>query len=634
MYCPNAYAGLAVCDGLYEDSQFKYVCYEDNSGGLNNPDSQTRIGYYGVTGFPTLRWDGYQQVVGAGSGEVDGHTYIPIIDNHFLNTTPVACAVTDWSFDHTDAFVDVKVKLFGDLASNASTYIRVVLIEDDLTYGGHEYYTHICRKMLPNAAGTPLTIQNDGEEQTLHLPFTMGTWNATNMNAIVFVQRDTDKFIYNSSNSEVGPYSVQAAVNGPQQVIAQGSDPIVFGTTSIVNVGTEQDTYDISLDTSSLPAGWSAHFTHDGVDGTSTTVTLDPFTSTDLVVTMMPGASGSGRTDLTVFSQAGQEVVKTLTFAGLAGGTDLLVVADDDGAGLTDPYFGPAIMSAGKSYATWERSLGPVDGNVLTDYDAVIWECGSTNPGLRDTDRAALDTYLAAGGSLLITGQDVAQDLAAEGSSASLWMQFKTRCRFLNGNSNNFQIDGESGDVIGDGLSFTLNGGDGANDQTDPDVIETLTADAIPVFHYGDGSLAGSRIEISGYKLVFLAFGFEGISSQADRDMVMHNSLDWLIGTTSTPVEDQAPKALALAQNQPNPFNPMTKIAFALNQRGPVSLQVFDLQGRLVRTLLAGEAMAAGDHAVVWNGLTDAGQQAASGTYVYRLDAGNQRLTRKMLMVK
>jgi len=103
---------------------------------------------------------------------------------------------------------------------------------------------------------------------------------------------------------------------------------------------------------------------------------------------------------------------------------------------------------------------------------------------------------------------------------------------------------------------------------------------------------------------------------------------------SSVPDREWTPvPAYALAQNSPNPFNPSTRISFTLPQDGPVQLAVYDLSGRLVRTLLSG-ALPAGDHAAVWDGRDDAGTQAASGVYVYRLQTAEGLLTRKMMLVK
>ena len=89
----------------------------------------------------------------------------------------------------------------------------------------------------------------------------------------------------------------------------------------------------------------------------------------------------------------------------------------------------------------------------------------------------------------------------------------------------------------------------------------------------------------------------------------------------------------ALHANYPNPFNPETTIAFDLPQAGRVELQVFDLLGQTVRTLLAQE-LSAGGHQVVWNGLDASGARVSSGVYFYRLQAGSQVQMRRMLLLK
>jgi 5'-nucleotidase len=91
--------------------------------------------------------------------------------------------------------------------------------------------------------------------------------------------------------------------------------------------------------------------------------------------------------------------------------------------------------------------------------------------------------------------------------------------------------------------------------------------------------------------------------------------------------------ALALHQNYPNPFNPQTTIAFSLERGEQVRLDVFDLGGRHVRTLVDG-ARPAGEHAVLWDGSTEAGGRAASGTYLYRLVTDSRVLQRSMVLVK
>jgi hypothetical protein len=88
-----------------------------------------------------------------------------------------------------------------------------------------------------------------------------------------------------------------------------------------------------------------------------------------------------------------------------------------------------------------------------------------------------------------------------------------------------------------------------------------------------------------------------------------------------------------LAQNTPNPFNPQTKIAFVIGRAGYATLDVYDLRGRLVRSLVAGE-LGVGPQEVVWNGLDNTGTRVSSGIYFYRLVTTDAVETRKMVVLK
>jgi hypothetical protein len=97
---------------------------------------------------------------------------------------------------------------------------------------------------------------------------------------------------------------------------------------------------------------------------------------------------------------------------------------------------------------------------------------------------------------------------------------------------------------------------------------------------------------------------------------------------------DQLPAArLALEQNYPNPFNPQTAISFSLPRSEAVRLDIVDLQGRLVRTLVD-EVRAEGAHTVIWDGTRQDGRRVASGTYVYRLTTDARVLNRTLVLVK
>jgi hypothetical protein len=93
------------------------------------------------------------------------------------------------------------------------------------------------------------------------------------------------------------------------------------------------------------------------------------------------------------------------------------------------------------------------------------------------------------------------------------------------------------------------------------------------------------------------------------------------------------PRDLELHQNYPNPFNPVTTLSFYMPEAQHVSLVIYDVLGRRVRSLLE-ENMQYGGHEVLWDGRNDKGELVGSGVYFYRLVAGKNVFTRKLTLLK
>ena len=114
---------------------------------------------------------------------------------------------------------------------------------------------------------------------------------------------------------------------------------------------------------------------------------------------------------------------------------------------------------------------------------------------------------------------------------------------------------------------------------------------------------------------------------------VMSGYWEPVAGVSASP-QPEIPERPLLYGNTPNPFNPRTTIRFNAGRKaGPAQLAVFDVQGRLVRTLLDGTA-GPGMVTCTWQGHTDAGREAASGVYFCRLRIAGEVFTRKMLLVR
>lgn len=101
-----------------------------------------------------------------------------------------------------------------------------------------------------------------------------------------------------------------------------------------------------------------------------------------------------------------------------------------------------------------------------------------------------------------------------------------------------------------------------------------------------------------------------------------------------TSVDDETKKLdFRLEQNYPNPFNPNTRVSYALPKHSDVSIKIYDMLGREVKTLV-NEFKNAGIHETTWNGENNYGTKVPSGTYIYVIKAGEFYQAKKMIMLK
>lgn len=103
------------------------------------------------------------------------------------------------------------------------------------------------------------------------------------------------------------------------------------------------------------------------------------------------------------------------------------------------------------------------------------------------------------------------------------------------------------------------------------------------------------------------------------------------VGSIESP--ELVPIKFSLGQNYPNPFNPLTVIEFTLNSPEKVRINIFDINGQLIRNLFD-EELAQGVYTTRWDGANEVGEKVSSGTYFYKIEAGNSFDTKKMILLK
>ncbi len=128
-------------------------------------------------------------------------------------------------------------------------------------------------------------------------------------------------------------------------------------------------------------------------------------------------------------------------------------------------------------------------------------------------------------------------------------------------------------------------------------------------------------------------FGFTNTATLYESSAVFYDNIVFAEDNISAVPDGSVIAGAVLHQNVPNPFNPMTDIAFSLDKPGLVEITVYDVAGRRIVTLQQG-AMTAGDHRVTWDGKSATGVPAAAGLYNYVLKTASGQVSRHMTLLK
>jgi len=151
---------------------------------------------------------------------------------------------------------------------------------------------------------------------------------------------------------------------------------------------------------------------------------------------------------------------------------------------------------------------------------------------------------------------------------------------------------------------------------------------------------------VIGFQTVYLGFGLGDMhehwdplgppSAIEDRTNLVANIMDYL-GVSPNGIGTGLPESSAanrLTQAYPNPFNPETTIDYAVRESGDVAIRIYNVAGKLVRTLLEEERAAGDEGKVVWDGRDGTGQPCPSGVYFYRIETPGWVGARKLVLLK
>jgi hypothetical protein len=288
----------------------------------------------------------------------------------------------------------------------------------------------------------------------------------------------------------------------------------------------------------------------------------------------------------------------------------------------------------------------------LDDYDAVLWILGdeaSSNETFSSQEQVLVKTYLESGGSLFVSGSQVAWDLDPNGWGGATpqdeqFLHEYLKADYVSNHPDTLMVTGIDGSIF-NGLSF----GYGQNPYVldSANVINPFGSNVTSCLKYSDSKIAGIQYQgtfgsgVTPGKIVYSTIPFETIGDEQTRSEVMLRILDFFFNLTSieSNSSESLPSDFALLQNYPNPFNPQTTVEYHLPEASDVVLEIYNTIGQKVR-ILTNQKVPAGRHHVIWKGRDDANNPVASGIYLVRFHAQAKNSTmsyqeaRKIVLIK
>jgi hypothetical protein len=296
----------------------------------------------------------------------------------------------------------------------------------------------------------------------------------------------------------------------------------------------------------------------------------------------------------------------------------------------SSPLTGPALTSILDSLAIgYDYVTGSMPDLSLYSAAFICLGVYSDNYALSVEEAIQLVGYLDGGGRVYMEGGDC----WAYDSARTTYNEYFGIQGLSDGSGDIFTVTGDSG-TMAMGMSYTYLGGNSYMDDISP------LPGAKRIFtNPSDGAGCGVSNDGGVYRTVGLVFELGGLvdgTFPSTRANLVGKILMYfgLVETAVWDCGDQRYGGTAVGQNYPNPFNPSTLISYQLAEDSEVRLAIYEVSGRLVKTLVD-EVKSAGSYGVTWNGLDDRGEKVASGVYFAVLSDSRGNITsRKLITLK
>jgi hypothetical protein len=616
----------------YGEDQLVCLYYHVNDTYATS-ETHARASYFDVAGIPEADFDATDKVVGAGSSVI--YTYEPIVVSRLAADTPVTMTTTGVINDPTAARADSSWVTVTFRAVDAVPYgtlrAQFVVYENIGTS-----YPWTVRDMLRTESVT--TLSAAGDSVVITRKFVVDpAWNFTELHVAVFLEDTSPKLVINSQLMP-DPFDNRFTQTDLRAREIDYMGEAIYHTV-LENTGVMTDTITVDIAHEILPEGlgafdWVAFYCDS--EGTCHfgpwDYVLEPGETELFDVHVMDSigtVQGMALTTVTATSNGDATSFATESFATFVDLPAILLV-DDDGGESHETYLETALGDNGYTARVWDTDAkGRPDLTELASYWTVLWTTANADGSSFDVDdENNAMAYLDGGGNLMLASMGYLSSRIETSAFITDYLHIDSWAD----NNGGFVMTGVGGDAISDGMSLILLGG--PFPPTNSDGI-TISSPADVMFTAPPGN-KGLSVAEDGHKIVFMTFPFEDVkTAEADPNnqrTLVSRILTWFESPSG--VEDGEVHRLALGQNFPNPFNPVTKVAFTVPEgAGRVTLTVHNVSGQVVRTLID-EELPAGPALAVWDGADDSGQDLASGIYFAMLAADEENAFRKMTLLK
>ena len=365
----------------------------------------------------------------------------------------------------------------------------------------------------------------------------------------------------------------------------------------------------------------------------------------------------TGNTNPDVASVEIEDNIITVIIGSELGSTEITVTGDDGSDETVDDVF--LITALNPNLLSYDYNLedSPEQGlypNNPNEYTNSYLDLGWTSIDVTETDEIANVHFsvmwesvdYASEGSFYATSPTGTDVLLYE-SVGTTPVQLEIDATGFNSEAMNgewiiYMLDsyGDGGHRITDGV-VTFMAGSNEIGQVAGIVSDNLSGNSIPGAVISVSNIVTMANDIGQFSFDILSGDYtftceaEGFDTVTIDETVTTGELTYLdfqmVAITGT--DDLPVLRTELHSNYPNPFNPVTNIAYSVKEAGNVTLQVYNIKGQLVKTLV-NDVREAGSFTTTWSGRDNSNKSVSSGVYFYKMKTGNYTSTKKMILMK